>query len=81
MKPVDRAAQVHGAISLFRGSDGEVQRYAKSLSNEHVLELPSLESQHSSPHQNSSIEVTSPAELSDRILSALFGQWPPKPGR
>jgi hypothetical protein len=76
MTPAEKAANVHAAISVFRHQRDEVQKYAKSLGDQHVLELPPPPSSENEGPQ-SPIEFTSPGELNDRLLKALFGKWPP----
>jgi hypothetical protein len=84
MNPANRAAQVVGAISVVRSAHAEAQRFSTELSKApHTLELGLAPSQNTQleadlPESENLIEVETPGELSERILRALFGQWPQK---
>ena len=78
MTPAQKAAKVHQAIRLFREQNSEVRHHAASLDDTNVLDLGELEEQHDLKREDSGMEVGTPAEVSERMLVALFGAWPPK---
>lgn len=81
--PAQRSAEIVGAISIVRDAHAPAEDYARSIATPgHALDLDSV---HSEPAEYSTISkdsaslaATSPVDLSDRILRALFGTWPPK---
>jgi hypothetical protein len=82
MNPAKLSAQVVGAIAVIRPGHAEANDFATALQNTaHALDLGRPSSELKPPRTDPSardetIDVQSPGELSDRILRALFGQWP-----
>lgn len=80
MTPADLSARIHNSIRLLQDQHETVHRYAHLLKDEHILDLGGVNSECLSQSDNQDlplIEATSTAEVSDRLLRALFGEWPP----
>jgi hypothetical protein len=75
MSPVELARKAHSQFRLLAGTQSEVDAYAASIVETHVLDLGDS-AQAMAPLEH--IEVSNTAEVSDRLLTALFGQWPPQ---
>ncbi len=84
MNPAHRSAKVVESIAVLRATSGASSEYARALSTPaHVLEL-NMPAEATEPVAESEavpllpIDVHEPGELSERLLRALFGAWPPK---
>lgn len=80
MTPADLSARIHGSIRLLQDQREAVQRYARSLKDEHVLDLGDTNAKclmQSDTQDLPVIDATSTADVSARLLRALFGEWPP----
>lgn len=81
MSPTERARQVHGCIGAFREQRDAVAQHARNLHSGHVMTLALMELSHEACDTGQQALADSPAELSEAILAALFGQWPRPAGR
>lgn len=81
MKPSQLAASVHGQILKFRDQHDAVVRHAASLAAGHVMTLNAMELTYTAEPEVLTALASSPSQLSDRLLSALFGSWPIDTGR
>lgn len=81
MTPADLSARIHGSIRLLQDQREAVQRYARNLKDEHVVDLGDTNARchlmQSDTQDLPVIEATSTADVSDRLLRVLFGKWPP----
>lgn len=72
MSPASLSAKFVEKIPLFRGdASREVSAYARHLASAHVLNLPAT------AMAPGPLVAASPCELSEQLLQALFGRWPP----
>lgn len=82
MNPAKRSAEVVRAISVVQAGHAEAVAFAnQGAKPAHVLHLGPVPAETRTPEQGGPgkgevIDVQSPAELSDRLLRALFGHWP-----
>ncbi|MDI4635674.1 hypothetical protein J7U46_21595 [Pelomonas sp. V22] len=72
MNPAQLSAKFVEKIPLFRGdASREVAAHARHIASGHVLKLPAT------VQDPPLLLATSPGEVNERLLQALFGQWPP----
>lgn len=76
MNPTEFATRVHRQVSMFRDRHGEVARHAAGIASAHVVDLGPFDLDQLTGQLPTTAVANSPAELSDRLLSALFGSWP-----
>lgn len=74
--PTNMAAQVHRCLPLFRDQHSQVAAVAAHLGSGHVMQLDAMALSHEVPVGDDRPLAANPAELSDRLLRALFGAWP-----
>jgi hypothetical protein len=71
MTPTEIARQAHTSIGLFRDQRDAVAEYARSLDRPHTV--PLLPVQTGERYDGIAALAVSPAQLSDRLLAAIFG--------
>jgi hypothetical protein len=75
------ATEVHAQLSMFRDQHDAVARHAASLAAGHVMTLDAMELTYKAELRVMPALAESPAQLSERFLTALFGSWPIDTGR
>jgi len=81
MTPTERATLVHTIVSKFRDQQDAVVCHAASLAAGHVMQLNAMELTYQIEPEVFTALADSPAQLSERLLTALFGAWPIDAGR
>ncbi|MBI5259866.1 MAG: hypothetical protein HY855_25425 [Burkholderiales bacterium] len=76
--PTQRAQQVHACLPLFKAQHEAVAAHARHARAGHVMQLGPLDLG-ALPAGCEPALAASPAELSTRLLQALFGAWPVPP--
>ncbi len=74
--PAERAASVVGAISVVRQGRSACELHARHLRTGHVMQLDAMELAHEQPVAAEAPLAGSAAELSDLLLTAVFGSRP-----
>lgn len=73
MNPTEFAAKVHGQISVLRDGHEAVAAHARNAAEVHTLVFPDGPVADLDPAQPLAL---SPFDLSNRLLRALFNDWP-----
>ncbi len=68
--PADLAKEVHRQFTVLREGRAAVAEYAKALDDTRVISMAEGVEQ--------PLQATSPAEISSRLVAAIFGQAEPK---
>ena len=76
LHPAERARRVQSAFPVLRPRRDAVAEHARALAGGHVMSLHPIELSHEAPPTDGVPLADSPAELSRRLLAALFGRWP-----
>lgn len=69
--PADLAKEVHRQFTVLREGRPAVAEYAKALDDTGVISM--------AEGVEEPLQATSPAEVSSRLVAAIFGQTKPKP--
>jgi len=77
MTPTEFAGKAHQAVPLFRDQHDGVNRQVAGVSSGHEMSLGAVELDFTVPTgEAEELPATSPADLGDQFLTALFGAWP-----
>lgn len=80
MQPIEFSRLVHTQFRLFRDDAAEVAAYANGMRSGHTMSLGPLELSYEAFAHGGPI-ADSPTQLSEALLLALFGSWPPDASR